>query len=181
MVGSKSPDHTLHRMHPQRMTGPPTVLSLSRPTSSHKSSRFARSSASSNSNSTGKYDHTAPSGSNFVLDPSIPQLPFLQPSNALLLYLKMKVFEEETATDSTNAAGQYNSIMDEKVLSWIPGSFVVQTSPFVRGNDDGKESRLGTGDFSIYSILSLFNTKTGDKVCFYFFFSSNLPRSFFLS
>jgi hypothetical protein len=153
-VVGKNPD-TVHKSHHNRSMS--NVLTLSRPTSNHKSSKYGgRSSHSSGINQSGLV-----SGSSFqgnlpgIVDPSVHQLPLLEITNALRLYLKMKVF-----LDDDNTVGGEDK-EEEKILAWATGSFVLQGAPFIKGVADNS---LSPG---LVSFLSLFNSSSKQKVCFY--------------
>ncbi|KAJ1565921.1 hypothetical protein HK096_006731 [Nowakowskiella sp. JEL0078] len=57
--------------------------------------------------------------------PRAPSIPFLTMTNSLQLYLKFQVFESD----------------DEKILCWIPGSFIAQLPPYMAEGDDGWSKR----------------------------------------
>ncbi|KAJ3319030.1 hypothetical protein HDV06_006714 [Boothiomyces sp. JEL0866] len=78
---------------------------LNRPKSVKSGPRYSRSSGSMFSNSFG--DPTS-------VDQSQPLIPFMQMTNALQLHLKLRVLQD-----------------NERIIYWIPGSFLVQSSPFV--------------------------------------------------
>jgi hypothetical protein len=83
--------------------GAPSTITLSRPTSSKV--RYQRSNKSSSSTRPDTREHH---------DPAQPNLPFLQMTNALQLYLKLSVLEDT-----------------ERIMVWAPGSFLIQSNPFI--------------------------------------------------
>jgi hypothetical protein len=82
-------------------TGTPSTLLLTRPLSKRGYSR----SSNSISNS---IDYP------ITVDSSQPLIPFLQMTNALQLYLKLKVLDD-----------------NERIILWTPGSWLIQKSPFI--------------------------------------------------
>lgn len=128
------------------------ILSLSRPTSSYKSQKYARSNGSSSSpyfqmdGSISPSVATSPiARSEVPLDPACPLLPFLQVTNALQLYLKLNVLDNS-----------------EKILNWSTGSFLVQSFPFA------SSSSLKQNTDGIFSLISLFNSRRkNQQVCIF--------------
>ncbi|KAI8894726.1 hypothetical protein BC833DRAFT_201431 [Globomyces pollinis-pini] len=82
-----------------------SAITLSRPKS--QGPRYSRSASGSSTLSSNVFPISSK-----PLDPSQPLLPFLHLTNALQLHLKLRVLD------------------DERIISWIPGSYLTQPSPF---------------------------------------------------
>ncbi|KAL2919594.1 hypothetical protein HK105_200506 [Polyrhizophydium stewartii] len=129
----------------------PSPMTLARPVSSRSGPRYARSNSASRSSHAQDYSHRT-GGDDNEMSPqqqmlaeemlSTPFLPFLTLTNSLQLYLKLAVLDDS-----------------ERIICWNPGSFLLQTSPFVgmpgtSANSTPRQSAAARL-FSISAIRSL--------------------------
>ncbi|KAJ3130518.1 hypothetical protein HK098_000083 [Nowakowskiella sp. JEL0407] len=83
-----------------------------------------------------------------MLLPRAPSIPFLTMTNSLQLYLKFQVFESD----------------EEKILCWIPGSFIAQLPPYMAEEDDGwSKTSLNQGNWFTRSFASKPEKPPGSK------------------